>query len=227
MLDAQYTRLCRNFQSVFCYHDWMRILLLSVVLLAILGGALWWLSSVRETPRNFPPKNPTIVAFGDSLVSGQGASAGKDFVSQLSVLLQRPIINRGVPGETTAQGRARLPEITAEGVGTVIVLLGGNDYLKRIPEDETFENLRVIVTTLQSSGSMVVLLGVRGGLFNDHYDARFEALAKETDALYVPDVLRGLIGDASLMSDAVHPNDAGYQRIAQRVFEELAPYLAP
>jgi acyl-CoA thioesterase I len=194
---------------------------LLVACLVVAGVLLFWWSTRAPAIMNYPPKNTTIVAFGDSLIVGQGASTGNDFVSVLSRKLDTPIVNLGVSGNTTADGRARLGEVVKYNPGTVIILLGGNDYLKRIPEKETFENLRFVVTELQKQGVMVVTLGVRGGVLHDNFEKNFSGLARETGALYVSDVLEGLIGNASLMSDTIHPNDAGYARIAERVYQEM------
>jgi lysophospholipase L1-like esterase len=43
--------------------------------------------------------------------------------------------------------------------------------------------------------------------------------------MYVPNILDGILSSPSLMSDYVHPNDAGYQRIAERLENELRPLL--
>lgn len=174
---------------------------------------------------NYPPQNETIVAFGDSLIKGVGSTDGHDFISLLSQKIGRPIVNEGVPGETSAQGLARIDGIVAQKPGTVIVLFGGNDYLQKVPQQETFSNLRQIIIKLQSSGSMVVLLGVRGGLLNDRFDSDFESLARETGAIYVSDVLDGLIADSRYMSDAVHPNNIGYAMIAERVYGAMEKHL--
>lgn len=199
---------------------------ISIFILAGLCAVLaWWLWGGQPTITNYPPKNSTIVALGDSLVAGTGATPGNDFASVLSRELVRPIVNLGVPGDTTADGLARLSEVLAKDPGVVLVLLGGNDYLRKVPAEETFSNLRMIVTELQQGGAMVVLLGVRGGLLNDRYDSAFAALAADTGVIYVPDVLEGLFGTTEFMADAVHPNDAGYAQIAARVATAIEPYV--
>ncbi len=190
----------------------------------LLAGVAWFFFGADTTITNHPPKNNIIVAFGDSLVFGTGATAGNDFVSLLAKDIGRPILNLGVPGDTTADGMRRLPQVLAEDPGMVILLLGGNDYLKKIPQEETFANLTHIIETLHAKGAVVVLLGVQGGILKDTYRDRFAALAEDTGAIYVPDVLRGLVGNMTYMSDAIHPNDAGYARIAERIAEVLREY---
>ncbi len=177
---------------------------------------------------NYPPKNQTIVAYGDSLVQGLGSTEDSDFVSLLSRKIKRNIINLGISGNTTAQGLERIDEVVSNNPGTVIVLLGGNDYLRKIPQEETFSNLRKIITTLQSKGIMVVLLGVRGGLLVDKFNSDFKSLADETGVIFIPNVLDGLIGDSRYMSsDGIHPNDLGYQKIAEKVYDGMYKYIKP
>ena len=173
---------------------------------------------------NYPPPNNTIVAFGDSLVQGIGATEGNDFVSKLSSLVGLPITNLGVSGNTTSDGLARLNQVTELKPGIVILLLGGNDYLKRVPVEQTFANLNQMITTLQENGAVVVLLGVRGGLLSDNFDKHFENLSKR-GVLFVPNVLDGLINNRELMSDQVHPNDRGYEIIAAKIYPVLKKAL--
>ncbi len=157
------------------------------------------------------------MVFGDSLVQGVGATSGNDFVSVISRKLGVEILNRGVSGNTTRDGLERLQSVIDEDPGTVIILLGGNDYLRRISKTETFENLRKIVHAFKSNGTIVILLGVRGGLLKDTYRNEFDAFAKQNKLIYIPNVLDGLIGNDELMSDQIHPNDRGYEIIAQKI----------
>ncbi len=163
-----------------------------------------------------------IVAFGDSLVQGVGASdVSNNFVSLLSRDIGEDIINLGVSGNTTRDGLERLDDVIEIKPRIVMLLLGGNDFLKKIPQDETFANLRSIVERIQNTGASVLLLGVRGGLLYDSYDKRFKAFARENGTGFVPNVLDGLIGDRKYMYDSVHPNDAGYEVMSRKIYPVL------
>jgi lysophospholipase L1-like esterase len=191
---------------------------LAVVLIAIVAiVGVWWLrSGIPQAAR--PTSGETIVAFGDSLVAGRGASAGHDFVSLLSERLGVRIVNAGVSGDTTASALARVDrDVLSRNPRIVIVLLGGNDLLRQIPLDQTFTNLGSIVDRVRQRGSAVVLVGVGTGLWVDPYSARYEALAKRTSAVLVPDILDDIMGHGNLMADQIHPNDAGYEIVARRL----------
>jgi acyl-CoA thioesterase I len=183
---------------------------------AVLVGFWWFRSDGPEAAR--PTSGSTVVAFGDSLVAGRGATPAADFVSVLSKRLGVPIINAGRSGDTSGAALARLDgDVLARNPRIVVVLLGGNDYLRRVPTDETFANLQTIVERIRQRGSAVVLVGVAVGLMSDPYRAQYEAVARSTSAGLVPDILGGIIGHADLMSDGIHPNDRGYAIMADRL----------
>jgi acyl-CoA thioesterase I len=190
----------------------------AVVVLVI----LYFIFSGSTKIKNYPSSGTDIVAFGDSLVQGVGASSDStNFVAVLSRRIGKPIVNLGVSGNTTEDGLKRLGELDRYKPKVVIVLLGGNDYLKKVPIDTTFNNLEKIIKNIQSRGAVVLLLGVRGGVVTDKFDERFEDLADKTGSAYVSNVLDGLITKNEFMSDAIHPNNTGYAKIATRVYPVL------
>lgn len=174
---------------------------------------------------NIPPKNDTIVAFGNSLVSGVGATKENDFVSLLGKKTGREIVNLGVPNDTTADGLRRIDEVLTRDPGVVIVLLGGNDALRKVPREGTRRNLAEIIVTLEENGSVVLLLGVRGGLLGDPFDEMYRELAEFYGTAYVPDVLEDILLKGELTEDQIHPNDEGYAIVAERVYKALRPLL--
>ncbi len=107
----------------------------------------------------------------------------------------------------------------------VIVLLGGNDFLRRVPLSKTRKNLEEIVRRIQGRGAMVVLAGVRLGLFTDEYGPLYEEIAEKHGALLIPKVLKGILSDPKLKSDSIHPNGAGYQLMAERILKQVRPLL--
>lgn len=188
--------------------------------LTVIVGSFWLWS--ERTIKNFPSQNTgSIVFFGDSLVEGVGASAGQDMPSQLTRALGMPVLNYGVAGDTTIDGLARLDQALEEKPKLAIVLLGGNDFLRKIDRTTTANNLEAITNAFHNEGSVVLLLGVRSGIIGGGADELFEGVAEKTGAAYEEDVLKGVFGNPSLMSDAIHPNAMGYTKIVERLLPTI------
>ena len=181
------------------------------------------------TITNAHPSGANLIAFGDSLTEGYRVDPGEGWPEQLSAIIGRPILNRGVSGNTTGDALERLErDVLAQEPRIVLVCLGGNDMLRRLPPEQQFENLRTIVRRIQGRGALVVLIGTEGFkiLSKVDYGDRYEALARETGAVYVPDLMKGVLANPALMVDEIHPNARGYAKIARRMADEAGQYLA-
>lgn len=176
--------------------------------------------------RNLRSAGEAIICFGDSLTEGVGADAGEDYPSVLSRKLNFPVVNAGQRGDTTVQALERLSDsVLRKNPRLVIVLLGGNDFLRQLPRSESKKNLAEIVRRIQQQGAMVAIAGIKLGLFTDEFAPIYEDTAKELGALYIPQVMKGILSDATLKSDSIHPNRAGYSLIAERIAEKVRPLL--
>jgi acyl-CoA thioesterase-1 len=162
---------------------------------------------------------------GDSLTEGDGANAGEDYPAVLSRELALPVLNHGRRGDTTALALARLSEVLDGNPRLVIVLLGGNDFLRQVPRAETKKNLTELVRRIQAHGAMVAIAGMRLGIFTDEYSPIYQETSKQLGAYYIPQVLQGILTDPKLKSDSIHPNRAGYRLMGQRIAEKIRPLL--
>lgn len=201
-----------------------RILSVGALTVALIAFGILYFS--RSAPiTNYPSKGTDIIALGDSLVAGTGATPGNDFVSLLSKEIGQPIINLGRPGDTTAEGLARVNDLDRYHPKVVLLLFGGNDYLRQVPVADTHKNLSTIIQNIQARGAIVLLLGIRGGILSDHFANEFENVHDTYHTAFVSNVLDGLFGNAVFMSDQVHPNDAGYAKIAERIYPVLSKLI--
>ena len=174
---------------------------------------------------NLDSRGTSIVAFGDSLTAGYGAVAGEDYPSRLAALIGAPVINAGVSGDTTESALARINDVLGQNPRIVIVGLGGNDFLRRVPPETTKANLESIVRRIQGHGAMVVLLGFEFPTFGPDYGSLYEEIAGEQRCLLVPDLLDGILTDPKLKSDEIHPNARGYALMAERIARPLGKLL--
>ncbi len=202
----------------------MNRLLIILPLVAVLIG-LYGIFSPKPEIRNALPVGEQLVAFGDSLTYGTGAPKGEDYPSQLAKLMDEAIINKGVPGDTTARALQRLDDVLALKPRIVFLTLGGNDLKNGISKTQAFANLEQIVIRLQAAGALVVIGGIDLPLFGKGFDEAYEVLAIKTSALLVPNVFEDIMGDKRLMSDQIHPNGAGYTIMAEHFYQAVKPYL--
>ena len=159
-----------------------------------------------------------ILAFGDSLTHGTGASEETAYPAVLASLTGHTVINAGVPGDTTTTGLQRLPAVLAEYKPRLVLLcLGGNDMLRKQPEATTENNLRLLVQTIRASGAEVVLIGVpEPRLFGGAPDF-YARVAGDMKLPLEQDAFNDVLKDARLKSDPIHANAAGYRQIAERL----------
>ncbi|MDO9387051.1 MAG: arylesterase [Thiobacillus sp.] len=171
-----------------------------------------------------PKLNPhdVIVAFGDSLTHGTGASADTAYPAVLASLTGLAVINAGVPGDTTATALQRLPAVLEEHQPRLVLLcLGGNDMLRKQSESSTENNLRLLVQAIRASGANVVLIGVPAPkLFGGAPDF-YARVAEDMGLPLEQDIFSDVLKDNRLKSDPIHANAAGYRVVAERLAEFL------
>jgi len=190
---------------------------------------------VREAQQPVAGPERLVLAFGDSLYAGYGLEDGQSLPDALQRRLRAAginarVVNAGVSGDTSAAGRQRL-QFTLDNLprtpDLVLLGLGGNDMLRRIPAAETRANLTAMMETLDERDVPVVLTGMLaapnlGPDYRRDFDSIYTDLAQEHDATLDPFILDGALGRPTMMlPDGIHPSAAGVEVIATR----LAPLL--
>ena len=197
--------------------------------LLIIIAAVWvGISLLSSGPdiKNPDPAGRNIICFGDSLTYGTGASEGNDYPSLLANMVGEPVINAGVPGDTTADALARLEkDVLSRDPKMVLITLGGNDLKNGVDRETAFNNLRTIVETIQDAGALVVIGGVNIPFYGRGFGDAYRELAAETGAVLIPNIFDDIMGKPNRMSDQIHPNDAGYAIMARRFYGAIGPYL--
>ena len=169
-----------------------------------------------------------VLAFGDSVTYGTGASPGEDWPTLLGELTGWQIINAGVSGDTAEAGKFRIgPLLDEHKPALVIIEIGGNDFLRRRQESAVKQDLRVLIKAARSAGAQVVLVGVPtlsllAGVAGKAADAPlYEELGKEENIPVIPDVFSDVLSRPELCFDKIHPNSAGYRQMAAGIHSAL------
>jgi len=164
----------------------------------------------------------TILAFGDSLTFGTGASPESSYPVILKSLINRSVVIHGVPGEVSRDGLSRLPAVLDEVQPKLLLLChGGNDFLQKQPEADVAANVRAMVKLAQDKNIDVVIIATPRPGFRVNVPDFYAAIAKEFSIPIETEILRDILTDNSLKSDLIHPNAAGYRKLAERIAELL------
>lgn len=167
--------------------------------------------------RELPP-DAVVLAFGDSLTYGTGALPGQSYPAVLQQLISRTVINAGVPGETTAEGLARLPQFLDKYRPSVVLLcLGANDMLRRLDEGTAAENLKEMIRMAERQGAQVVLIGVPRPNLLVSTPKFYRQIAEEFSLPYLENTMGDVLKKDALKSDFIHPNAKGYQKLAEGI----------
>ncbi|MDX1435142.1 MAG: arylesterase [Gammaproteobacteria bacterium] len=184
---------------------------------AALGLAL---AGCGEDPPALPPlaQDALVLAFGDSLTHGTGARPHESYPAVLAGRIGRDVVNAGVPGEVSAKGLARLErELDKRRPALLIICHGGNDILRKVDPEETERNLSAMIGLARERGVSVVMIAVPSiGLFLSPADVYGE-VAEAAGVPLEDEILAEILGDNRYKSDHVHPNAAGYARMAEAI----------
>jgi len=194
-------------------------------LLAVLLSLLAACGGQRAEPL---PPGSVVLALGDSLTAGYGLDPEQAWPALLAARTGWQIVNGGVSGDQTADALARLPALMDEHAPKlVLVTLGGNDMLRKLPEAQTRGNLARILALTGSRGAQPVLLAtprpsVAGVVFQRLSAAPFYAeIARERKVPLIEDAIAEVLSDPDLKLDQLHPNAEGQRVLADKLFDAL------
>jgi lysophospholipase L1-like esterase len=183
------------------------------------------------------------MAFGDSITRGDGATSGgypADLQARLAAHFGGAFVNnRGADSTNSFEGVERVRRNLNGRPAYTLILYGTNDWnapeCQDNPSCHTVSNLRTIVQQVKIYRSLPFLATIPPSNPAQNPESRnkwvadvnnlVRPMAREQGAVLV-DVEKTFLnqsGDLSrFFSDHVHPNDAGYQLIAQAFFEAIA-----
>lgn len=184
---------------------------------------------------------PRLVVVGDSLTAGLGIPQNDAYPALLQQKLKEKgfdweVINAGVSGDTSADGRQRVGWALEGDVRILILALGANDGLRGLPVDQMKRNLQVIIDRARQRGIPVLLVGMEappnfGERYTNEFRRVFTDLARQNKLEFVPFLLEGVAGVPRLnQSDGLHPTSAGAARVAEHlwpVVEKMANLGSP
>jgi len=169
-----------------------------------------------------------VLAIGDSLTFGYGASPDASWPVKLGEITGWQVENAGINGDTSAGALQRLPSLLAAGsYDAILIGIGGNDMLRGVSASATRDNIAALVKEAREHTPHVALLATPApdamrAFVGSLSDAPFyEEVAKSGQALLVANVYSSVLSDASLRSDRIHANAQGYAKVAQLLADQF------
>jgi len=194
------------------------------VLIAFVGVFVFMKEGNQTTQEKIVlDKSSVVLAFGDSLTYGFGAPKEYSYPSILERKTSLEIVNAGINGEVSSQGLARLKTILSKREFDLVILChGGNDLIKKLPQNNLKSNLLEMIRLIQNNGAKVLFVGVANfEMFDFETNEVYDQIAQETGVVYDGITLQKVESDRSLKSDYVHPNAKGYEVMANAFYEKL------
>ncbi len=194
-------------------------------------------STQAGNPASVDPRK-SIIFFGNSLTAGYGLEPGEAFPTLIghridSLHLPYKVINAGISGETTADGKSRINWILRQPADIFVLELGANDGLRGIPVAGTRDNLQSIIDTVHARypSCKILLAGMHvppsmGAAYANDFHEIFAQLAAKNKTALIPFLLDGVGGNPSLnQGDGIHPNYTGEKIVTETVWKALQPLL--
>jgi lysophospholipase L1-like esterase len=194
------------------------VIILFAVLLLVMGK-----DARHETPDAEAYRQHPILAFGDSLTYGTGADPQQSYPAILQRISGVKVVNAGVPGETSAEGLARLEtELDKHRPALLILCHGGNDILRNLPRKALKNNLSDMIHLAHSRNIDILLVGLPDiSTLGFGTIALYEELADAEGTMYEEGILRKIERNVRLKSDRIHPTAEGYRMMAETFYEVL------
>ena len=192
------------------------IVLVFLLLAIIAGDSQVACSDDVKLPRL--ANNAVILAFGDSLTYGTGAEQTESYPVVLEQLIGRRVVNAGIPGEETGEGLSRLPQVLQkEKPALMIICHGGNDLLRLLNQQQAANNLRAMIRLAQERGIAVIMIAVPSPGLSLSPPSFYREIATEMKIPIEEKALPTILSDGTFKSDYIHPNAAGYRRLAESI----------
>ena len=193
------------------------------IIIAIFSILIFLTLTKKETNSMTLTSTDTILAFGDSLTYGFGASTKESYPERLSLLSGYRIINAGINGDTSNEGLKRLaPLIEDRSIKLMILCFGGNDIIQKKSMSGLKQNLKTMIQMAKAKNIEVLLISVPNiTLFGLSPLELYEEVAKEENVPLLSGVLANILSQPSLKNDQIHPNALGYKELAELIYESL------
>jgi acyl-CoA thioesterase-1 len=201
------------------------------IVIFLLSSSLVWANSEKETKDQVK----TILVLGDSVSEGYGVAKKDSYPSLLEKKLKEKhnvkVINSSISGSTSASAPGRLKWALRNKPDILILALGGNDGLRGIQPEATFNNLDKTIQLAKKNNIKILLAGMvmpfnYGKEYRKEFSGTFSKLAKKHKLEFMPFLLKDVGGNKDLnLPDGIHPNEKGYKIVVKNILPHVEKLL--
>ena len=137
----------------------MKLLKTGAIALAVVLAVYFGYRHFLINRRSRTPGRQARTSSASATASPMAPAHHREWITPPSspVSIGRPVINAGIPGDTTATALSRLDrDVLGRSPRIVLITLGGNDLKNRQDRDRAFRNLKTIITSIQDRGALVI-----------------------------------------------------------------------
>lgn len=198
-----------------------------------------WIKDILCTDAYAAVEENKYIAFGDSITEGVGGTNNTGYPPRLEQRLDTRIgpstvVNEGVGGERTIQGLGRIDDVLgAHNARFILIMEGTNDTTWQYSTETITFNLGEMIDHSINYGTTPLLATLPprqdslDGRVKDDINPAISGLAHEKGVTLV-DQYTDLAKDKDkYMADHLHPNDAGYELMADTWFTAINNILNP
>lgn len=176
-----------------------------------------------------------IFFLGDSLTYGYLVASNKSFPAIIEQKLKKEginhyeIINAGNPGDTTWNAYVRLEYLIKQydQLHFAVIFLGANDYFMGEDPEYIYNNFYKIIKLFKDHNQNIKIFLIEFEPFDPTFMKSYKEIYKKLlqefpDIILIPEVLKEVVSNPNfVLSDGIHPNEEGYQNIAEKIY----PYI--
>lgn len=176
----------------------------------------------EETANDTETVTRPIVAYGDSITTGEADPGSASYPSRLSRIIGETVVNRGEGGISACRASNGVDSILSRKPRSVLILLGTNDVLAYHVLATSKECLRNIIRQVRKAGGKPIIatippmIGDMDVLMSrvDEMNGHIRSLASEEGVTLVDVAAEFGSGEGLMLADGFHPNATGTQTIA-------------
>jgi acyl-CoA thioesterase-1 len=177
-------------------------------------------------PQISPAHYSRLYVVGDSITAGIGREGGHTWPTILQTEHHVNVVDLSHAGFGCAEELRRIRNVPLSG-GLVLLEIGGNDLLGRVPPSQFGQDLDALVRHLSGPDRQLVMFELPLFPFDNAYGREQRRIARERHVVLVPKrFFANVLASSGATVDGIHLSETGQRQMAQMVWDLLGDRLS-